>query len=133
MMIAAMGLAALFVLPTAGAPAFADGPTHAHVLSGGDTDDDVSIDVKGKGLHVDSVTITSSKQRNGEAFQVYKHTGGDSTESNVTGWKQAKFVNVNGARWAEASWKLNRSFPNRTWLCAVSKRSSGNPCIKVHG
>ena len=132
MMIGATGLAVLCVLPTAGAPAAADSPIRAHVLSGRDTDHDVSISVKGEGLHVESVSVTSTKQRNGEAFRVYKHTGSAATESYVTKWKEAKFVSSGMTKFSTASWKLNKRFPNGTWLCADSKKSSGTPCIKVH-
>ncbi|MFH9821143.1 hypothetical protein [Streptomyces sp. NPDC017230] len=101
-------------------------------MSGDDTDGAVSIYVKGKGLHVDSIDVISTKQRNGEAFRVYRHTGSAATSSYVTKWKKAKFVNASMTRFSTASWKINKKFPDGTWLCAVSKESSGNPCIKVH-
>ncbi|MFE1075175.1 hypothetical protein ACFW5W_28650 [Streptomyces sp. NPDC058783] len=92
----------------------------------------MTISVKGKGLHVDSITVTSSKQRNGEAFRIYRHAGSAATQSNVTKWKAAKFVDAGMTKFSMASWKVNRNFPHGTWLCASSKKSSGNPCIKVH-
>ncbi|MEU6102739.1 hypothetical protein [Streptomyces flaveolus] len=101
-------------------------------MSGDDTDGAVSIYVKGKGLHVDSIDVTSTKQRNGEAFRVYQHTGSAAGQSNVTRWKKAKFVSAGMTKFAMASWKIDKRFPDGTWLCAVSKESSGNPCIRVH-
>ncbi len=101
-------------------------------MSGDDTDRAVSIYVKGKGLRVDSIDVTSTKQRNGEAFRVYEHTGSAATQSYVTRWKRAKFYSAGMTKFAATSWKINKSFPHGTWLCAVSKKSSGNPCIKVH-
>ncbi|MEU3663989.1 hypothetical protein AB0E77_30225 [Streptomyces sp. NPDC032940] len=101
-------------------------------MSGSDVDGAVSISVKGKGLRVDSITVSSSKQRNGEAFRVYRHTGSAAAQSYVTKWKQAKFVSAGMTKFAMTSWKINKSFPDGTWLCAVAKESSGNPCIKVH-
>lgn len=101
-------------------------------MSGDDTDGSVSIYVEGKGLHVDRITVSSDKQRNGEKFRVYKHTGSSASSSNVTRWKLAKFTSAGMTKFASASWKINRKFPNGTWLCAVATKSSGNPCLKVH-
>ncbi|MEU4986664.1 MULTISPECIES: hypothetical protein [unclassified Streptomyces] len=101
-------------------------------MSGSDTDEAVSISVKGKGLHVDSISVMSTRQRNGEAFRVYRHTGSAATSSYVTRWKEAKFASAGLTKFASTSWKINKNFPDGTWLCAVSKKSSGNPCIKVH-
>jgi hypothetical protein len=101
-------------------------------MSGNDTDGAVSISVKGEGLRVDSITVSSSRQRKGEAFRVYEHTGSVATQSYVTKWKAAKFVSAGMTKFAMTSWKIDRSFPGGTWLCASSKKSSGNPCIKVH-
>ncbi|MFC7897685.1 hypothetical protein [Streptomyces sp. NPDC057381] len=55
-------------------------------MSGDDTDGAVSIYVKGKALHVDSIHVISTKQRNGEASRVYRHTGSAATQSYVTKW-----------------------------------------------
>ncbi|MFC7841912.1 hypothetical protein [Streptomyces sp. NPDC057382] len=101
-------------------------------MSANDTNEEVTISVKGRGLHVDTITVTSSKQRNYEAFRVYRHTGSSASQSNVTRWKTARFHNAGMTRLAAASWKVNRTFPHGTWLCAMAKQSSGSPCIRVH-
>ncbi|SDK15057.1 hypothetical protein [Streptomyces indicus] len=99
-------------------------------MSGSDTDDAVSIYVKGEGLHVDSVTASS--ERDGGTFRIYAHTGSAATMDHVTGWKRAKNESFGMTRISSAHWKLNRRFPDGTWLCAQSSALSGNPCIKVH-
>ncbi|MFG3552347.1 hypothetical protein [Streptomyces sp. NPDC047725] len=101
-------------------------------MSADDSDGAVTISVKGKGLHVDRITVSNTHQRNGEAFRVYSHTGSWATDSYVTKWKMATFHSAGIKRFSMATWKINRNFPNGTWLCAISKKSSGNPCIKVH-
>jgi hypothetical protein len=101
-------------------------------MSAKDTSEEVTISVKGQGLHVDTITVTSSKQRNYEAFRVYRHTGSAATQSNVTRWKKARFHNAGVTRFSAASLKVDRPFPHGTWLCAMARKSSGNPCIRVH-
>ncbi|MFJ3214230.1 hypothetical protein [Streptomyces flaveolus] len=64
----------------------------------------MSIYVKGKGLHVDSIDVTSTKQRNGEAFRVYRHTGAAAGQTYVTQWKKAKFVSVGTTKFSTTSW-----------------------------
>ncbi|WP_345637048.1 hypothetical protein [Streptomyces thinghirensis] len=48
------------------------------------------------------------------------------------GWKKAKFHSAGITKLSSTSWKINKNFPDGAWLCAVSKKSSGNPCNKVH-
>jgi uridine phosphorylase len=104
----------------------------ASAMSANDTSEEVTISVKGRGLHVDTIHVTSSRQRNFEAFRVYRHTGSAATQSNVTRWKKARSHNAGMTHFAAASWKVNRNFPHGTWLCAIARQSSGNPCIRVH-
>ncbi|MEU8960069.1 hypothetical protein AB0C93_37915 [Streptomyces sp. NPDC048518] len=99
-------------------------------MSADDTHEGVTISVKGRGLHVDRIAVMSGKIRRGERFLVYRHEGTESTMSNVTRWKTAR--RVSGERYTRASWKIDRRFPDGTWLCAAAKKASGNPCIKVH-
>jgi hypothetical protein len=101
-------------------------------MSAKDTSEEVTISVKGQGLHVDTITVTSSRQRTSDALRVYRHTGSAATQSNVTRWKKARFHKAGMTRFAAASWKVNRTFPHGTWLCAVARKSSGNPCIRIH-
>ncbi|WP_338693083.1 hypothetical protein V2W30_01945 [Streptomyces sp. Q6] len=101
-------------------------------MSGDDTDGSVSLYVDGKGLHVDTITVMSDKQRNGERFRVYSHTGSAAGIVDETRWKTAKFHSYGLTKIAEASWKINRNFADGTWLCATAAKSDGNPCIKVH-
>ncbi|MEG8281286.1 hypothetical protein [Streptomyces sp. AHA2] len=101
-------------------------------MSAHDTSEEVTISVKGQGLHVDTITVTSSRHRTSEAFRVYRHTGSAATQSNVTRWKTARSHTAGMTRVAAASWKVNATFPHGTWLCAVARKSSGNPCIRVH-
>ncbi|CAM5619168.1 hypothetical protein SGLAM104S_03082 [Streptomyces glaucescens] len=100
-------------------------------MSARDTSEAVTISVKGQGLHVDAITVTSSRHRNSEAFRVYRHTGSAAAKSNVTRWKTARFHTAGMTRFAAASWKVNAKFLHGTWLCAVASKSSGNPCIRV--
>ncbi|MFF4983769.1 hypothetical protein ACFY3O_27420 [Streptomyces sp. NPDC001046] len=100
-------------------------------MSAHDTSEEVTISVKGQGLHVDTITVTSSRHRHSEAFRVYRHTGSAATQSNVTRWKTARFHTAGMTRFAAASWKIDARFPHGTWLCAVARKSSGNPCIRV--
>ncbi|WP_338704090.1 hypothetical protein V2W30_40065 (plasmid) [Streptomyces sp. Q6] len=109
------------------APASSSAP-----MSGSDTEQSVSISVKGRGLHVDSIIVSSDKQRNGEAFRVYRHTGYAANQAYVTRWKKAEFVDAGMTHFSMTSWKINKNFADGTWLCAESAESSGNPCIKVH-
>ncbi|MFE1117796.1 hypothetical protein [Streptomyces rochei] len=99
-------------------------------MSAKNTSEDVTISVKGQDLHVDTITVTSSRQRNGEAIRVYRHTGSAAAQSNVTRWKAARYQAAGMPRFAAASWKVNAKFANRTWLCAAARKSSGNPCIR---
>ncbi|MFE6165823.1 hypothetical protein ACFQ7F_43765 [Streptomyces sp. NPDC056486] len=101
-------------------------------MSADDTNEQVTLSVKGRGLHVDTISVTSEKPRRGERFRVYRHTGSSATESNVTRWKKPRTVTAGMTRFTMASWKINRNFPHGTWLCAVARKASGNPCIKVH-
>lgn len=101
-------------------------------MSADDTDASVTISVKGKGLHVDRITVSSNQHRNGEKLRAYRHTGSAASISNVTRWKEAEFHSAGMTKIAMASWKINKNFENGTWLCAEATRSSGNPCIKVH-
>lgn len=82
-------------------------------MSGDDSEGAVSIYVKGKGLHVDSIDVISTKQRNGEAFRVYRHTGSEATSSYVTKWKKAKFVSAGMTKFSTASWKIKQEVPAR--------------------
>jgi uncharacterized protein (DUF2147 family) len=101
-------------------------------MSADDSDGPVTIFVKGRGLHVDRISVTSDKVRRGERFRVYRHTGSAATSSNVTRWRKAKTYSAGMTHFSGASWKINRNFPHGTWLCAVATKSAGNPCIKVH-
>ncbi|MFF3264981.1 hypothetical protein ACFYWO_38190 [Streptomyces sp. NPDC002932] len=92
----------------------------------------MSISVVGKGLHVDRITVSSTRQRNGEGFRVYQHTGSAAARSYVTKWKAARFSSAGMTKISVAAWKINKNFPNGAWVCAVAKKSHGNPCIKVH-
>jgi uncharacterized protein (DUF2147 family) len=101
-------------------------------MSADDTNEQVTISVKGRGLHVDRISVTTDNPRRGERVRVYRHTGSAATQSNVTRWKRTKIYSAGMTRFAGASWKINRSFPHGTWLCAVARKASGNPCVKVH-
>ncbi|MFJ3140270.1 hypothetical protein ACIPK5_30815 [Streptomyces sp. NPDC086843] len=46
--------------------------------------------------------------------------------------KKESFVSAGMTKFSTTSWKITKWFPDGTWLCAVSKESSGNPCVKVH-
>src|SRR5690606_33590593 len=100
-------------------------------MSADRTKGEVTISVKGRGLHVETIHVTSSRQRTLEAFRVYRHTGSAATQSNVTRWKKARFHKAGMTRFAMASWRIDRKFPHGTWLCATAKKSPGNPCIQV--
>ncbi|MEU1853764.1 hypothetical protein ABZ499_31990 [Streptomyces sp. NPDC019990] len=100
-------------------------------MSADHTSGELTISVKGQGLHVDRIHVTSSKQRNFEAFRIYRHAG-SASQSNVTRWKKARFYDAGRTRFAAATWEINRNFRHGTWLCAIAKQSSGNPCIRIH-
>src|SRR5690606_19380095 len=96
------------------------------------TKGEVTISVKGRGLYVETIHVTSSRQRTSGAFRFCRHTGSAATQSNVTRWKKARFHKAGVTRFALDSWKIDRKSPYGTWLCATAKKSPGSPCIRVH-
>lgn len=99
-------------------------------MSADSTNREVSIYVKGRGLHVERISAISGHHRNGEKFRIWSRKG--STYKLVKGWKLANFETAGGHKFASAVWKTDRKFRDGTWLCAEATKSSGEPCIKIH-
>ncbi|MGM9470256.1 hypothetical protein [Streptomyces murinus] len=102
-------------------------PAHANADI---TEGKVSLNVQGHGLRVQRADGWMDGHGAGVRARLYTVYKAERTE--LTGWKAARPRTAGSQRFMQATWKLNRSFPQGAWLCVQFNKADGNPCAQIH-